>query len=108
MYNMYKQYGLAPFQAAAEEENWRSAVLFYYLQHRIKADNLVLSTKLDWLGLLQAYVDITPQHREEVPLGKPIHIRQMGLHRVPRLQLRRVSREGRSHQVTIQAGSWRA
>ncbi|KAJ7142896.1 hypothetical protein C8R44DRAFT_761356 [Mycena epipterygia] len=55
-FNMYKNYGLAPFRKAAKCEGYSDPVVFYYVEHRIKRDGLQMHTPADWRRLLNDYV----------------------------------------------------
>ncbi|KAK7042716.1 MYND-type domain-containing protein [Favolaschia claudopus] len=56
--NIYRLYGLAPFNRAARRETHHTPVVFYYIAHRIKQDGLRMRNKTDWRKLLQSYVDM--------------------------------------------------
>ncbi|KAK7033720.1 MYND-type domain-containing protein [Favolaschia claudopus] len=56
--NMFRRYGLAPFQKAAKHETHYTPVIFYYVAHRIKQDGLQMRTKKDWRQLLQDYINL--------------------------------------------------
>jgi hypothetical protein len=58
MYQIHKRHGIAPFTAAGKTETPNDPILFYYVQHRIKADNLDVSTKAKWRVLLRDYVNL--------------------------------------------------
>ncbi|KAJ7627088.1 hypothetical protein FB45DRAFT_795291 [Roridomyces roridus] len=55
-FNMYRRYGLAPFRAASKAEAHNDPVIFYYIQHRIKGEDLPMRSREDWRKLLAEYV----------------------------------------------------
>ncbi|KAJ6565378.1 hypothetical protein B0H10DRAFT_1929122 [Mycena sp. CBHHK59/15] len=57
-FNMYRLYGLAPFRKAAKCETWKDPVVFYYVEHHIKRDNLPMRMRADWRNLLVDYINM--------------------------------------------------
>lgn len=57
-YNIYKRYGLNPFSIAAKRETWRTSIIFYFIAHRIKKEQLKMETREDWRNLLDEFVNL--------------------------------------------------
>lgn len=57
-YNIYKGYGLNPFSSAAKRETYNTSIVFYFITHQIKKDQLKMETKQDWRKLLDEFVNL--------------------------------------------------
>jgi len=59
-HNIYKRYGLAPFQIAAKRETFQTSIVFYFVTHQVRKDALKMETKQDWRNLFEDFKNLPP------------------------------------------------
>ncbi|KZT37806.1 hypothetical protein SISSUDRAFT_1048022 [Sistotremastrum suecicum HHB10207 ss-3] len=57
-YNIYKRYGISPFERASKNENWDEPVIFHYISHQLKKEGLPPKTQAEWRGLLRDFENL--------------------------------------------------